>query len=79
MTDKHQAARDMVLRGLATKQAQADASRVMLWNLFVEMIAILDLLVATRTDYAFLRQKLNGSDALLFMRDALHKMAGDLE
>jgi len=50
----------------------------MLWNLFVEMIAILDLLVATRTDYAFLRQKLKGSDALLFMRDALHKMASDL-
>jgi uncharacterized membrane protein YccC len=79
MTDKHQGARDMVLRGLATKQAQTDASRVMLWNLFVEMIAILDLLVATRTDYAFLRQKLQGSDALLFMRDALYKMSSDLE
>ena len=79
MTDKHQGARDMVLRGLATAQAQSDASRVMLWNLFVEMIAILDLLVATRTDYAFLRQKLQGSDALLFMRDALHKMSSDLE
>ena len=79
MTDKHQAARDMVLRGLITKQAQTDSSRVMLWNLFVEMIALLDLLVATRTDYAFLRQKLKGSDTLLFMRDALHKMASDLE
>jgi uncharacterized membrane protein YccC len=79
MTDKHQAARDMVLRGLATPKAQSDSNRVMLWNLFVEMIAILDLLVATRTDYAFLRQKLEGTDALLFMRDALHKMAGDLE
>ncbi|MEN9588737.1 MAG: hypothetical protein RLZZ481_523 [Pseudomonadota bacterium] len=79
MTDKHQAARDMVLRGLATPKAQSDSNRVMLWNLFVEMMALLDLLVATRTDYAFLRQKLAGADALLFMRDALHKMAGDLE
>jgi uncharacterized membrane protein YccC len=79
MTDKHQAARDMVLRGLATPTAQSDSNRVMLWNLFVEMMALLDLLVATRTDYAFLRQKLAGADALLFMRDALHKMAGDLE
>lgn len=79
MTDKHQAARDMVLRGLATPKAQNDSNRVMLWNLFVEMIALLDLLVATRTDYAFLRQKLKGSDALMFMRDALHKMASDLE
>lgn len=79
MTDKHQAARDMVLRGLAGKHAQTDARRIMLWNLFVEMISMLDLLVATRTDYAFLRQQLKNSDALLFMRDALHKMASDVD
>ena len=79
MTDKHQAARDMVLRGLAGRRVQTDSRRIMLWNLFVEMIAILDLLVATRTDYALLQQKLGGSDALLFMRDALHKMASDLD
>lgn len=79
MTDKHQAARDMVLRGLAGQRVQTDSRRIMLWNLFVEMIAILDLLVATRTDYALLQQKLGGSDALLFMRDALHKMANDLD
>jgi len=79
MTEKHQAARDMVLRGLARSSSQHDPRRIMLWNLFVEMIAILDTLVATRTDYALLRRSLEKSDALLFMRDALYKMSLDIE
>ena len=79
MTVKHQAARDMVLRGLSTLSTIKDPRRVMLWNLFVEMIAILDTLVATRTDYALLRKSLSESDALVFMRDALHKMSQEIE
>ncbi len=79
MIEKHQAARDMVLRGLTTQSTQQDLRRIMLWNLFVEMIAILDTLVATRTDYALLRKSLEDSDALLFMRDALHKMSQEIE
>lgn len=79
MTDKHQAARDMVLRGLSTGSSPKTPRRIMLWNLFVEMIAILDTLVATRTDYALLRHALEDSDALLFMRDALYKMSQEIE
>jgi uncharacterized membrane protein YccC len=79
MIEKHQAARDMVLRGLTTEATKKDPRRIMLWNLFVEMIAILDTLVATRTDYALLRKSLEHSDALLFMRDALHKMSQEIE
>lgn len=79
MTEKHQAARDMVLRGLSTETTNKDPRRIMLWNLFVEMIAILDTLVATRTDYALLRRALENSDALLFMRDALYKMSLEIE
>jgi hypothetical protein len=79
MTDKHQAARDMVLRGLAKAGLITDSKRIMLWNLFIEMIDILETLVATRTDYALLREKLGDSDALLFMRDALRKMSIDLD
>lgn len=79
MTEKHQAARDMVLRGLTRSLTQQSSHRIMLWNLFVEMIAILDTLVATRTDYALLRPALEKSDALVFMRDALYKMSLDLE
>ena len=79
MIEKHQAARDMVLRGLTTETTKKDPRRIMLWNLFVEMIAILDTLVATRTDYALLRKSLEDSDALIFMRDALHKMSQEIE
>jgi uncharacterized membrane protein YccC len=63
MIEKHQAARDMVLRGLTTESTQKSPRRVMLWNLFVEMIAILDTLVATRTDYVLLRKSLADADS----------------
>jgi uncharacterized membrane protein YccC len=79
MTEKHQAARDMVLRGLSTEASRKDPRRIMLWNLFIEMIGILDTLVATRTDYVLLRSALEKSDALVFMRDALYKMSEDIE
>ena len=79
MIEKHQAARDMVLRGLTTETTKKDPRRIMLWNLFVEMIAILDNLIATRTDYALLRKTLEDSDALIFMRDALYKMSQEID
>ncbi len=79
MTDKQQAARDMVLRGLSGKIRPDQPKRIMLWNLFVDTIDILDTLVATRTDYSLLRSKLGESDILIFMRDALYKMSVDLD
>lgn len=79
MIDKHQAARDMVLRGIRDSHSIQDPRRVMVWNLFIDMLGILDTLVATHTDYTLLRQKLDGADAMVFMRDALYKMSLDLE
>ena len=79
MIDKHQAARDMVLRGLRDSHSIQDPRRIMIWNLFIDMLSILDTLVATHTDYSLLRQKLDGSDAMIFMRDTLYKMSLDLE
>ncbi|MDO9025306.1 FUSC family membrane protein [Zwartia sp.] len=79
MTDKQQAARDMVLRGLSGKIKPDQPKRIMLWNLFVDTIDILDTLVATRTDYSLLRARLADSDILIFMRDALFKMSVDLD
>ena len=79
MTDKQQAARDMVFRGLSGKITSNQPKRIMLWNLFVDMIEILDTLVATRTDYSLLCTKLADSDILIFMRDALYKMSVDLD
>lgn len=78
MTEKHQAARDMVLRALPRGRGYRDADRVMLWNMFVDMLQLLDTLVATQTDYATLRRVLAGHDALIFMRDALVKMSLEL-
>ncbi|MER1939675.1 FUSC family membrane protein [Castellaniella sp. FW104-16D08] len=79
MTDAHQAARDMVLRELprgTTKRS--DRQRQGLLNLFVDMISLLDSMVATHTDYATLRQALPDSDSLLFVRDAMRKLAANV-
>ena len=78
MTEKHQAARDMVLRALPRGKGLGDRQRVMIWNMFVDMLQLLDTLVATHTDYATLRRTLAGNDILMFMRDALVKMSLEL-
>ena len=78
MTEKHQAARDMVLRALPRGKGLGDRQRVMIWNMFVDMLQLLDTLVATHTDYAALRRALAGNDCLIFMRDALVKMSLEL-
>lgn len=78
MTEKHQSARDMVLRALPRGHGFREDQRVMLWNMFVDMLQLLDTLVATQTDYALLRRVLAGNDCLLFMRDALLKMSIEL-
>ncbi len=78
MTEKHQAARDMVLRALPRGKGLGDRQRVMIWNMFVDMLQLLDTLVATHTDYAALRRTLAGNDCLMFMRDALVKMSLEL-
>ncbi|OZI46313.1 hypothetical protein CEK29_05410 [Bordetella genomosp. 5] len=75
MTENHQAARDLVLRALPRGQGFREGERIMLWNMFVDMLQMLDTLVATHTDYVALRRALAGSDALIFMRDALVKMS----
>jgi uncharacterized membrane protein YccC len=78
MTEKHQAARDMVLRSLPRGKGAGDSRRVMVWNMFVEMLQLMDTLFATHTDYATLRRTLTGNDILLFMHDALFKMSLEL-
>jgi uncharacterized membrane protein YccC len=78
MTEKHQSARDMVLRVLPRGHGFREDQRVMLWNMFVDMLQLLDTLVATQIDYAQLRRVLADNDCLLFMRDALLKMSIEL-
>jgi uncharacterized membrane protein YccC len=79
MADKHQTARDMVLRELPKGHGgRGDHLRTVLLNAFVDMVNLLDTMVATHTDYATLREELPHSDTLLYAQDALLKISLDL-
>lgn len=78
MTEKHQAARDTVLRELPRGGGRSDRLRAAALNVFIDMVALLDSLVATHTDYATLRRSMPDSDVLIFARDALHKLAANV-
>jgi uncharacterized membrane protein YccC len=78
MTDAHQAARDTVLRELPRGHRRSDKLRAAALNVFIDMVALLDSLVATHTDYATLRRSVPDSDVLIFARDALYKLAANV-
>ncbi len=79
MGDQHQAARDMILRRMSKSTVERSPRRRMVWNVFIDMVNMLDLLVGTHTDYTLLQRTLGQSDTLIFMRDALVKMSLELE
>lgn len=79
MTDSHQAARDQVLGNLPEDYQDHQRQRIVLWNVFIEMIALLDTMVASQTDYALLRDRFKDDDVLLFMRDTLYKLSRTLQ
>jgi uncharacterized membrane protein YccC len=79
MSEQHQAARDMILRRMSKETVDQSPRRLMVWNVLIDMVNMLDLLVGTHTDYTLLHRTLRKSDTLLFMRDALLKMALELE
>lgn len=72
MIETQQMARDMILRHLPdSSDPKTYEQRSRLWNIFNRMAAIMDNMVATHTDYQYLREKMGDHDALLFMRDTL--------
>jgi len=79
MTEMHQGARDMILRALPRQDGRQNNRRITLWNIFVDMLTVIDTLVATQTDYIRLRAAPACADLMLFARDALSKMAFDLD
>lgn len=79
MSDQHQAARDMILRRMSKDSVERSPRRRMVWNVFIDMVNMLDLLVGTHTDYTLLQRTLGRSDTLIFMRDALLKISLELE
>lgn len=78
MTEKHQAARNVILRELPIGQHRSDWRRYITLNIFIDMVSLLDSLVATHTDYATLRRTLPDSDVLIFARDALLKLSDNI-
>lgn len=78
MIEKHQAARDTVLRELPKGRGRADRLRIAALNVFIDMVGLLDSLTATHTDYATLRRSLPDSDVLIFSRDALWKLSNNV-
>lgn len=79
MIDKQQAARNTVLRELPKGAGRGETQRMKTLNLFIDMVALLDTLIATHTDYATLRRELANSDVLVFARDTLIKLSNNLQ
>lgn len=72
MVETQQMARDMILRHLPdSDDASTYEQRSRLWNIFNRTVAIMDNMVATHTDYQYLRDKMGDHDIMLFMRDTL--------
>ncbi len=78
--DLQDAARDIVLRNLPNLRAgKLDGQRTMLFNLFINIVDLHEMVVAAHTDYVLLRSTFGGSDVMIFFRDLLRKIAHDLE
>lgn len=79
LAEKQQAARDLILRIVPRNAVERlDTRRVLLSNIFIDMIDLQESMVATYTDYDLLRRSLPESDFLLFARDALIKLANEV-
>ncbi len=80
LAEKQQAARDLVLRIVPRNAAErTDKRRVLLSNIFIDMVDLQETMLATYTDYDVLRHALPDSDLLLFARDALIKLAHEID
>lgn len=79
MTDNHQSARNLILRGLPEDNKNHQHDRIALWNVLIETQTLLDTMVATQTDYTLLRERFKDHDILLFMRDTLLKLSKTLQ
>jgi len=79
MLEAHQLARNTVLRDLPDHSGDSGHPQLRTLSVFTDMVDLLDSLIATHTDYATLHRKLPDHDVLLFARDALRKLADNLQ
>ncbi|MFL9924993.1 FUSC family membrane protein [Herbaspirillum lusitanum] len=73
LADKQQAARDLILRDLHTKQDG------LLVQVHLSMLELYEQILSTHGDYAFLRSHFGDSDVMIFLRDLANKTAEDIE
>ncbi len=74
------AARDLVLRNLPVLRAgRLDARRAMLFNLFINMVDLHQMVLAAHINYAQMREAFDDSDVMVFFRDLIDKAASDLD
>ncbi|VCU72511.1 Inner membrane protein YccS [Pigmentiphaga humi] len=80
VAEQQEAARDVVLRELPRSADLArDRHRVILFNLFIDIVDLHETMVAVHTDYVQIRRVFKDSDLLVFFRDMLHKLSQDTE
>jgi len=78
--ERQDGARDIVLRNLPKlRSGKLDARRVMLFNLFINVVDLHEMFVGAHTDYPLVRNTFGGQDILIFYRDLMRKTALDLE
>jgi len=73
LADKQQAARDLILRDLHTKQDG------LLVQVHLSMLELYEQILSTHADYALLRSHFGSSDVMIFLRDLANKTAEDIE
>ncbi len=74
------AARDIVLRNLPELRSKnKDSRRTLLFNLFIHIVDLHNMIVAAHAEYALMRATFGVSDILSFFHDFLIKSARDLE
>jgi uncharacterized membrane protein YccC len=79
MIASYQGAQDAMLEHMSAQSVKHSPRRQMVWNISVDLAALVDLLISTYTDYTLLHKNLSKSKALAFMHDALTDMALSLE
>lgn len=80
VVEKQQAAREIILRNLPRlRRGTLDTRRSMLFNLFINIVDLHEVVVAVHTDYPMLRRAFGDGDVLVFFRDMIRKIATEVD
>ncbi|PSB91682.1 FUSC family protein [Candidatus Pandoraea novymonadis] len=80
VVEKQQAAREIILRNMPRLQrGTLDKGHTMLFNLFINIVDLHEIIVAVHTDYAMLRREFRNDDILVFFRDMILKVATEVD